>query len=83
LKIPDFNQAIKPLNVKLGNLGYIKFLLYAKNINRGRFNFVRIKKIWQVKSFGSAINYYTMLEMKRHGYPCAECSWIDEENITP
>jgi hypothetical protein len=78
---PDFNQAIKPLNGRLGILGYIKFLLYVKKINRGRFNFVGIKKEWQGKSLGSAMNYYTMLEMKRREYPGAECGWIDEENI--
>jgi hypothetical protein len=53
----------------------------VKKINRGRFNFVGIKKDWQGKSLGSAMNYYTMLEMKQRGYPGAECGWIDEENI--
>ena len=27
------------------------------------------------------MNYYTMLEMKKRGYPGAECGWIDEKNI--
>jgi hypothetical protein len=78
---PDFNQAIKPLNGKLGVFGYVKFFLNVKKINRGRFNFVGIKKEWRGKSLGSAMNYYTMLEMKRRGYSGAECGWIDEKNI--
>jgi hypothetical protein len=78
---PDFNQAVKKLNGRLGVLGYFKFLFYIKKINRGRLNFVGIKKEWQGKSIGSAMNYYTLLEMKKRGYPGAECGWIDEKNI--
>ncbi len=78
---PDFNQAVKKLNGKLGILGYFKFLFYVKKINRGRLNFVGIKKEWQGKNIGSAMNYYTLLEMKKRNYPGAECGWIDEKNI--
>ncbi len=78
---PDFNQAIKKLNGKLGLMGYLKFFYYSKKINRGRFNFVGIKKEWQGKKIGSAMNYWTMLEMKKRGYIGAECGWIDEKNI--
>ncbi len=78
---PDFNQPIKKLNGKLGILGYLKFFYYTKKINRGRFNFVGIKKEWQGKSIGSAMNYWTMLEMKKRNYSGAECGWIDEKNI--
>jgi hypothetical protein len=78
---PDYNQAVKKLNGKLGVLGYIKFLIFIHKINRGRLNFVGIKKKWQGKSIGSAMNYYTLLEMKERGYPEAEGGWIDEKNI--
>jgi hypothetical protein len=78
---PDFNQAIKKLNGKLGLLGILKFLYYTKKIDRGRLNVVGIKKEWQGKSIGSAMNYWTMLEMKKRNYSGAECGWIDEKNI--
>jgi len=39
-KNPDFNLPIKPFNGRLGILGYLRFLFYVKNINRGRFNFI-------------------------------------------
>ena len=32
-------------------------------------------------TLGSAMNYWTMLEMKKRGYTGAECGWIDEKNI--
>ena len=78
---PDFNQAIKQLNGRFGIIGYLKFFLLIRKINRGRLNFVGIEKKWQGKSIGSAMNYYTLLEMKKRGYHGAECGWIDEKNI--
>lgn len=78
---PDYNQVIKKLNGKIGLLGYLKFFWCKRKINRGRLNFVGINKEWQGKNIGSAMNYYTMLEMKKRGYTGAECGWIDEKNI--
>ena len=45
------------------------------------YDFTAIEKKWQGKSIGSAMNYHTMVEMKKRGYPGAECGWIDEKNI--
>ena len=78
---PDFNQAIKELHGNFGLLGYLKFFYHRHKINRGRLNFVGVKKEWQGKSIGSAMNYWTLLEMKKRGYSGAECGWIDEKNI--
>ena len=58
-----------------------KFVLNKGKINRGRLNFVGIKKEHRGKGIGSCMNYYTMMEMKRRGYTGAECGWIDEQNI--
>ncbi len=79
---PDYNQSIKKLNGKLGITGYLKFFYYTKKIDRGRLNFVGIKKEWQGKNLGSAMNYWTMVEMKKRNYSGAECGWIDEKNIS-
>jgi ribosomal protein S18 acetylase RimI-like enzyme len=78
---PDYNQALKKLNGNLGFLGILKFFWYKRKINKGRFNFVGIEKEYRGQSIGSCMNYYTMLEMKKRGYPGAECGWIDEKNI--
>jgi hypothetical protein len=78
---PDYNQAFKKLNGKLGIIGAIKFLWYKNKINRGRLNFVGIEKKYRSQGIGSYMNYYTMLEMKKRGYSGAECGWIDEKNI--
>ena len=78
---PDYNQVFKEFNGYIGILGYLKFFLLKRKINRGRLNFVGIEKKWQGKSIGSAMNYYTLLEMKKRGYSGAECGWIDEKNV--
>ena len=78
---PDYNQVLKKLNGNMGVKGIIKFLLNQKSITKGRFNFVGIKKEYRGKKLGSAMNYWTMLEMKKRGYTGAECGWIDEKNI--
>jgi len=78
---PDYNQVFKKMNGKLGIIEGLKFLIYKRKINRGRLNFVGIKKEHRGKGIGSYMNYYTMLEMKRRGYSGAECGWIDEKNI--
>lgn len=78
---PDYNQVFKKMNGRIGLLGYLKFFYYIRKVNRGRFNFVGIKKEWRGKSIGSAMNYWTMLNMKKKNYVGAECGWIDEKNI--
>lgn len=78
---PDYNQVFKKMNGKLGIIEGVRFLLNKGKINRGRLNFVGIRKEHRGKGIGSCMNYYTMLEMKRRGYSGAECGWIDEKNI--
>ena len=78
---PDYNQVLKKLNGNMNLIGIIKFLINQNKITQGRFNFVGIKKEYRGKKLGSAMNYWTMLEMKKRGYTGAECGWIDEKNI--
>jgi predicted GNAT family acetyltransferase len=78
---PDYNQIIKRLNGKIGILGVIKFFTLQSEITQGRFNFVGIDKEHRGQGLGSAMNYWTMLEMKKRRYTGAECGWIDEKNI--
>lgn len=78
---PNYNQLIKKFNGKFGLIEIIKFLILQRNITEGRFNFVGIDKEHRGQGLGSAMNYWTMLEMKKRGYTGAECGWIDEKNI--
>jgi len=78
---PDYNQAFKKMNGRLGIVEILKFLWYNRKINQGKFHLIGIKKEYRNKGIGSFLNYYTILEMKRRGYIGAECGWIDEQNI--
>ena len=40
-----------------------------------------ITKDFRGKGIGSCLNYYTISEMYKRGYICAEYGWIDEDNI--
>jgi len=79
--LPDYNQVFKKLNGKLGFIGSLKVLLKKRHIDRGRFIIMGIKKKYRGKGIGTCMNYYTLLEMKKRGYNCAEYGWIAENNI--
>lgn len=79
--LPDFNPIFKKINSKFGLIGSLKFLWYSRNVQRGRFIVMGIKKEYRGRNIGTCFNYYTMLEMKRKGYISAEYGWIEEDNI--
>jgi len=79
--LPDYNQVFKKLDGKFGLTGALKTLLFKHQIDRGRFIIMGIKKNYRGKGIGTCMNYYTLLEMKKRGYRCAEYGWIDEDNI--
>lgn len=79
--LPDFNLIFQKLNGKMGVIGFLKFLWHVRNIKRGRFIVMGIKKKYQGLGIGTCMNYYTLLEMKRKGYDSTEYGWIDEKNI--
>lgn len=79
--LPDYNQVFKRLGGKLGITEMVKVLWHRRKIRRGRFIIMGIKKKHRGKGIGTAMNYYTLLAMKKRGYISAEYGWIDENNI--
>jgi predicted GNAT family acetyltransferase len=79
--LPDYNQVFKGLNGRIGLIGGLKFLINKNKINRGKFNFVGVKKEYRGQGIASLMNYYVISEMKKRGYKTAEIGWIDEDNI--
>jgi hypothetical protein len=80
--LPDFNLIFQKLNGKMGFFGAIRFQWYLRNVTRGRFIVMGIKKKYRGIGIGSCMNYHTLLEMKRRGYLSTEYGWIDEDNIS-
>jgi hypothetical protein len=66
----------------MGFFGAIRFQWYLRNVTRGRFIVMGVKKKYRGLGIGSCMNYYTLLEMKRRGYLSTEYGWIDEDNIS-
>lgn len=78
---PDYNQAFKKMNGKLGIVEILKFLWYKQGINQGKFNLIGCKKEYRNQDIGSYMNYHTILEMKKRGYAGVEIGWVDEHNV--
>jgi len=79
--LPDYNLIFQKLDGKMGVIRSLKLLWYARNITRGRFIVMGIKKKYRGLGIGTCMNYYTLLEMKKQGYVSTEYGWIDEDNI--
>lgn len=78
---PDYNQAFKKMNGKIGIVGIFKFIWYKRKINQGKFHFIGCKKEYRNQGVASYLNYITILEMKKRGYAGVEIGWVDEHNI--
>ena len=78
---PDYNQAFKKMNGKLGIVEILKFLWYKRGINQGKFNLIGCKKEYRNQDIGSYMNYHTILEMRKRGYAGVEIGWVDEHNV--
>ncbi len=78
---PDYNQAFKKMNGKLGIIGILKFLWHKQKISQGKLNLIGSEKKYRNQGVASLLNYHTMLEMKKRGYKGAEIGWVDEHNI--
>ena len=77
---PDYNQIFKNMNGRLGPYQLLKILLMKKRINKGKMQFISIKKEFRNKNIGSYLNYKTLVEMKHRGYLGVEVGFIDEKN---
>jgi len=77
---PEYNQIFQKMNGCLGPYQLLKILLTKNQINKGKLQFIGIKKDFRNKNIGSFLNYETLIEMKRRGYIGAEVGFIDEQN---
>ena len=77
---PEYNQIFQKMNGRLGPYQLLKILLTKNQINKGKLQFIGIKKDFHNKNIGSCLNYETLIEMKRRGYIGAEVGVIDEQN---
>ena len=80
LVLPDINQVLKAMNGKLFPLGWLRFILGRKKINRYRVITLGIKKKYQrlgIDAYFYYKIYQRCLELK---IPVVDMSWILEDN---
>lgn len=80
LSLPDYNQALKPLNGRLGPLALLKFLYYARRIDEIRLMVFGILPSYRRKGIDSLLYLESFKACRRLGYKRAELSWILEDN---
>lgn len=81
LCLPDYNQALKYLNGRLGPFALLKFLYYARRIDEIRLMVFGILPPYRRKGIESLLYLESFKACRRLGYKRAELSWILEDNI--
>jgi len=78
--LPDYNQALRHLNGRLGPLGLLKFLWYRRRIRDVRLLLLGVKPEYRAKGVDSLLNLTAFQALKKKGFIHAEISWILEDN---
>jgi GNAT superfamily N-acetyltransferase/catechol 2,3-dioxygenase-like lactoylglutathione lyase family enzyme len=80
LTIPDINQVLKRMNGRLLPLGWLKFLLYRRRIDRLRVGFLGVKPEYQHTGVAAAMwaEHFRMAAVKPQSG--GEMGWILETN---
>jgi hypothetical protein len=79
--LPDYNVVLKHLNGKVGLLGSIKFLYFARKIKTVRIMLLGVKHSFQKRGVEGLLYIETFKRGTQKGYPQGECSWILENNL--
>lgn len=78
--LPDYNQALRHLNGRLGPLGLLKFIWYRRQIRDVRLLLLGIKPEYRGKGVDSLLNLTAFHALKKEGFIHAEMSWMLEDN---
>ena len=78
--LPDYNQAIKPMQGQLLPFGIFRFLRYKRKINSGRISALFVIPAFRRKVVAEALFCSLISAAKKRGYIEAEGSTIGEEN---
>lgn len=81
LCLPDYNQALKRLNGRLGPLGLAKFLWYKRSITDFRVMVFGIRPGHRKKGIDALLYLESLKAAHRLGYRRAELSWVLEDNV--
>jgi GNAT superfamily N-acetyltransferase len=80
LALPDYNLVLKRLNGRLGPLGMLKFLYYARKIDGVRVLLLGVKSEYRKRGVETLLYLELFRRGKTKGYYKGELSWILEDN---
>jgi GNAT superfamily N-acetyltransferase len=80
LALPDYNLVLKRLNGRLGPLGMLKFLYYARKIDGVRVLLLGVKSEYRKRGVETLLYLELFRRGKMKGYYKGELSWILEDN---
>jgi GNAT superfamily N-acetyltransferase len=78
--LPDYNQALRHLNGRLGLLGLLKFLWYRRRIRDVRLLLLGVRPEYRAKGVDSLLHLTAFQALKKQGFIQAEISWVLEDN---
>lgn len=80
LALPDFNQALKPINGRLFPFGLLKLLWHMRQIDGMRMMTLGIKAKHRVRGVDALLYLHMIRAAMASRYTWCECSWILEDN---
>ncbi|MFQ5883138.1 MAG: GNAT family N-acetyltransferase [Candidatus Methylomirabilales bacterium] len=78
--LPDYNQALRHLNGRLGPLGLLKFLWYRRRIRDARLLLLGVKPEYRIKGVDALLCLTAFQALKKKGFSRVEISWVLEDN---
>ena len=80
--LPDYNQALRHLNGRMGPLGLLKFIWYRRRIRDVRLLLLGIKPEYRGKGIDALLFQIAARALIKNGFIMAEISWVLEDNWT-
>jgi hypothetical protein len=80
LALPDYNSVFKQLNGRLGPLGLLKFLYYARKIEGVRVLLLGVKTAYRKRGVETLLYLELFRRGQAKGFHQGELSWILEDN---
>ena len=80
--LPDYNQALRHLNGRLGPLGLLKFVWYRRRIRDARLLLLGVKPEYRIRGVDALLCLTAFHGLKANGITRVEISWILEDNWT-
>ncbi|MBW2038009.1 MAG: N-acetyltransferase [Deltaproteobacteria bacterium] len=80
LALPNYNLILKRLNGRLGPLGLLKFLYYARKIDEIRVLILGVKPEYQKRGIEALLYLEIFRRGQAKGYKRGEMSWVLEDN---